>query len=1282
MKKLLLLFSILFAVASLYAQNKDQVNEWMEKANSAKEQGYYQEATKYFELINGVYEKQNIKGDEYEEILISLTICYENLGEFEKAVKYGTKTLEIIKEIRGDNNPDYATILFSLAMDYSELHYYNKAIEYGTKAMEIRKEIFGETNPDYAISLNLLALFYSQNRNYEKAVELYLKAIEINKIALGENSSFFVSSWSNIAYNYSLLGDYAKAVEYGLKSIEINKETLGENHPSFAKSLNELANYYFQSGNYNKAKEYVTKAIGIQKKVLGETHPDYATSLNNLARCYSKLGNYEKAIEYGNAVSEVLLKSLGDNHPDYATSLSNLAGDYFLTGDFDKAIELGLKALNIVKTILGETHPDYASSMTSLSVYYSYLGELGKAREFGEKALDIAKTIFGEKHPEYATSLANLASVYSNLGDYTKSIEYGKMAIEIRKDILGEMHPDYAASINNLFCDYLKLGDFDLAKEYGIKSVEIIKTVYGKNHPQYATALNNLATYYSDIGDYTKAIEYGNRAMEIRKTILGETHPDYLVSLNNLALCYSTFGDFDKAIEYGTEAMEKTKIIFGDKHPFYANTLTNLAIYYSNFGNYTIAIEYVTKASEILKSTLGEQHPNYITALSNLSLYHSYLGDYDKAIEYGNMAMEYFKNTRGEKSPFYALLLNNLAGCYSGAGNYINAIEYGTKALEIRKDILGEMHPDYAISLSNLASYCTKLGEYSKALEYRQKSLTLKQSNILHLFGSLPSHQRTIYWSKHSIAFTDIYPSFSYKYHINNASDLYDKSALFAKGLLLTTEMEINRLVQNSGDEEAMKLFEELSHNRLQLQKLYETPIAKRNLNADSLAHVADQIEKRLIERSNVYGDFTHQLHTTWKDVHEVLNDDEMAVEFLSFYVDESDTLMFMVAALTLRKDNVEPKFIPLFELKQLLDIDDAEHTLSPKLTELVWIPLQKEMQGIRRIYFSPAGVLHKIAIENAPGMEDYEMYRLSTTREIIDMKAAATSVGGTGSTAALYGGVDYETLSGTESVSANEKKADAPTDGLSQDLSLYLHRSFVDSLNLRGQKVSYLPSTLTEVKNIQASLEETHRTVKVYVGPEATETSVKSLSGHAPNILHFATHGFYFTEKQARRKDNLRFIANDDQPGGNAEDKSLTRSGLFMAGANKVLEGENVPMDCDDGILTAQEISRLDLRGTDLVVLSACETGEGDLMQGEGVFGLQRSFKKAGAKTIVMSLWKVSDFPTEMLMTEFYKNICKGQSKHESLRHAQQAVREYKDSGGNYLFQNPHYWAGFVMLD
>ena len=239
-----------------------------------------------------------------------------------------------------------------------------------------------------------------------------------------------------------------------------------------------------------------------------------------------------------------------------------------------------------------------------------------------------------------------------------------------------------------------------------------------------------------------------------------------------------------------------------------------------------------------------------------------------------------------------------------------------------------------------------------------------------------------------------------------------------------------------------------------------------------------------------------------------------------------------------------------------------------------------------------------------------------------------------------------------------------------------------MDSLKLRGKNISYLPGTLREVQNIKMYFEDNNITVTTFVGKAATETSVKSISNQNTSILHIATHGFYYTEPRANKENDLHFMIHSSDDNRYLEERMLTRSGLLFAGANKTLKGIDIPLGNDDGILTALEISQLDLRNVNLVVLSACETGTGEIAQGEGVFGLQRGFKKAGVKSILMSLWDVNDITTEMLMTEFYKNICEGKSKRESLRLAQKKVREYRDPDGIFLFQDPQYWAGFILLD
>ena len=886
------------------------------------------------------------------------------------------------------------------------------------------------------------------------------------------------------------------------------------------------------------------------------------------------------------------------------------------------------------------------------------------------------------KDENYGFIINSLAVCHSNLNDYAKAVELGTKAMEIYRETLGEKHPYYATSLSNLANYFFYLRDYAKALEMGTKAMEIYRETLGEKHPDYAQSLNNLTIYYSHLGDYAKAVEMATKAMEIRRETLGEKHPDFALSLSNLASYYYYLNDYAEAVEIGTKAMEIRRETLGEKHPDFALSLSNLASYYHSLGDYTKAVEIGTKAMEIRRETLGEKDPDYATSLNNLANCYYSLGDYTKAVKMGTKAMEIRRETLGEKDPDYALSLNNLASYYSDLGDYAKAVELGTKALEIQREVFGEKHPDYATSLNNLANYYYYLGDYTKMLKYYDENISIKQSNTLQQFTGLTTSQRSLFWAKESYQFTDVYPSFIFLSHAKTAPDLYDKSALFAKGLLLSTEIEMNRLIQESGDEEALRMFEELQKNRMQLQKLYEIPISERNINTDSLAQVVDLQEQALVKRSQVYGDFTRKLRTTWQDVQGALKDDEIAVEFLSFNVLDSDSTM--VAALTLRKDNAEPKFIPLFEQRQLQEASDQQYYHCPEVTALVWQPLQLELQGIKRIYFSPAGALHNIGIEYAPGMENYEMYRLSTTREVLGREKGTSpnpSQGGERVVASLFGGVDYNASLGNSGIPPSEGPGEV-------SVSIALHRSLIDSLDVRGMTAKELPGTLDEVKNIKASFDKKRQTATMTTGKEATETSIKTLSAHSPRILHIATHGFYLTEDRAdyaRNQEKLRFLIGYDSPslgGGKGEvtheDKALTRSGLLMAGANGTLHGEDIPMDVDDGVLTAQEISRLDLRGVDLVVLSACKTGNGDINQGEGVFGLQRGFKKAGAQTIVMSLWEVDDKATQILMTAFYDNMLQGQSKRDAFQNAQQHLRTVEN--GHY--DEPKYWAAFILLD
>ena len=346
-------------------------------------------------------------------------------------------------------------------------------------------------------------------------------------------------------------------------------------------------------------------------------------------------------------------------------------------------------------------------------------------------------------------------------------------------------------------------------------------------------------------------------------------------------------------------------------------------------------------------------------------------------------------------------------------------------------------------------------------------------------------------------------------------------------------------------------------------------------------------------------------------------------------------------------------------------------------MTNLVWGKLKEELAGVKNVYFSPSGELNNIGIEYLPYWdgkhilsEKMNYYRLTSTREIVKSHSSHSVLD-----ASVYGGIVYD-VSPKSKLTGQESSIER--------LALSASRSLtpIDSIGLTRGDCDFLPGSKVEAEAISAILSSNNIQNDLIEGEYGTEESFKELSESHKSLIHIATHGFYWTERDAEKAadrlgiESFSFMKNRDSKIPK-EDKALTRSGLLFAGAKNTMDGREIPIDVEDGILTAKDISRMDLRGTDLVVISACQSGLGDIT-GDGVFGLQRGFKKAGVRSIIMSLWKVDDDATKIMMTRFYSNLVKGRSKYESFREAQTYLRKY-DKG---KFNTPYCYAAFVLLD
>ena len=1028
----------------------------------------------------------------------------------------------------------------------------------------------------------------------------------------------------NIGRCYSELQNYEEAIEYSQPILSYLDKN--NNDEVEAEVFHVIGNYYVELCDYAKALAHLQRSLLIREKVYGYEHPDYAASLYNIASCYRDLGDYSKALEYFQQCLAICGKVYGTEHPSYAVSLNDIGMCCAYLSDYVRALEFFQQSLAIKEKVYGREHSSYAASLDNIGVVYRELGDYVKALECQQQSLAILEKVLGKEHPNYATNLNSIGSCYDDLGDYAKALEYFQQALTIREKVLGKEHPDYAVSLHSIGSCYENLGDYAKALEYFQQSLAIDERVFGKEHPDYAVSLHSIGMCYRNLGDYAKALEYLQQSLAIKENVLGKVHPSYAVDLNNIGLCYDDLGDDAKALEFFQQALTIWEKVYGREHSDYAMGLNNVGGCYDDLGDDTKALEYFQQALTIWEKVYGREHP------------------------------------------YYAMGLNNIGKCYVDLGDYTKALEYLQQSLAIKEKVYGREHPDYAMSLNKIGLCYSELGDYIKASEFFSSYSVATSSFVTHSFLSLSESQRALFW--------EMYSQFFSNYLFDRATTISSpemnrtafNGALLGKGLLLNAETEMRKLILESGDEEALRMYNEVQESRVKLDRLYENPVGKKDA-IDSLNNDIEKRQQELMKRSKVFGDYTRNLALKWTDVQAALGKKDIAIEFETYT--HQDTTFYI--ALTLRPGYTEPHLVELFNSKDLGQINPRRYYTATSMTNLVWGKLTEELNGVQNVYFSPAGELNNIGIEyllDKDGKhlisEKRNYYRLTSTREL-----AKEHLGKKMTDATLYGGIRYD-ISPSTNLTGEETE--------SERLALTATRSWMpmDSLSVTRGGWVYLPGTKEEAEAISSTLSSKKVQNNLLEGENGTEESFKALSGAKKDVIHIATHGFYWTETEAARSgmETSSFML-DGESQAPKEDKALTRSGLLFAGAQNAFEGKDIPIDVEDGILTAKDISRMDLRGTDLVVISACQSGLGEVT-GDGVFGLQRGFKKAGVQSIVMSLWEVSDEATKIMMTRFYENLAKGRSKYDSFREAQSYLRKYEKG----RYDEPEFYAAFVLLD
>ena len=917
----------------------------------------------------------------------------------------------------------------------------------------------------------------------------------------------------------------------------------------------------------------------------------------------------------------------------------------------------------------GPRDTTYAELINTIAVEYVDKEKYQEALPYALQAAALYKTLNCPE--EQVEAIENVAVTYYWMYDYPSAIVWEEQAVDLYRRLMPDKKEELAYALNLLSIYHVEAHQLEGTVELLEESAAIYKELYGENSMEYARSLANLGVTLSNYGREVEGLAYFERSLDILGIVLGEESDDYIHTALNLAAAFNEMSFYEKAVkicEKVERVMERKEI--GTKEQSMCKNY--LARAYNGLGYDDKAVEIEEQEVALLHSTRKETDLEYITALHNLAVY-LMSSDLARSLDLELKVLDLRKRLLGESHILTIGSRNVLAQIYSRMGDNDKAEDLAKGSLALVVNHYGKTGQYYPSVLYNYGAFSFLNGHYDNTVDAMSNYVNYSSGMILEYFTGLNAGNRHDFWNKYAKVFTRELPYFTYYSGDGRFAPVLYDGMLLSKGLLLSADTQLRETILNSGDTVLLATYERLNDMRDQMEKAYaQAAQGDTTVNVDSLAQLVDQQEQLLVRQSAAVGDFTKNLRVKWQDVQAALKPEDLAIEFVRCPID-NDSVVYL--AVTLRADSRQPAVYRLFEEKEIANMSYDDGQIATRLFE----PLAGELDGISNIYFSPDGELYNKAIENLPAgyrglyLSDlWNFYRLSSTRELAIQHH--TSKAGN---AVVYGGIRYD--ADVNRMAANSPYVSQRSRSL-DDMPLV-----ADSLHLRAGAF-YLPATKTEAEGVEKTLSAHHISTLLKTDTLATERSFKELSGQGIGMLHVATHGFYWTEREATKMSKMSFLQQTSGRSADSEDKMLTRSGLLFAGANHVLKGRTLPEAIDDGILTAKEISQMDLRGLDLVVLSACQTGLGEI-KGDGVFGLQRGFKKAGANTLLMTLWKVDDDATRLLMTHFYELLMSGHKKNVALRMAQHAVRTYTvggdpSSADSHPYEAPQFWAAFILLD
>jgi tetratricopeptide (TPR) repeat protein/CHAT domain-containing protein len=970
---------------------------------------------------------------------------------------------------------------------------------------------------------------------------------------------------------------------------------------------------------------------------------DKVEAMNAQILALYRQGQYSQALDLAIKALQFAEETLGPESSATADCLNDLGGMYQNMGNYTNAEAMFKRGLEIREKVLGPEHPFTARNLNNLGVLYTLMGRYTNAEPLLQRALAINEKVVGPESRATAVSLSSLGNLYQAVGDYTRSAVYAERVLVMARDSYGPNSTETATAMNNLAVMDIYMGAYGKAEPLLQQVLAIQEKLLGPDHPYTGRTLQALGTVYSYMGDFAKSESYYQRALDVQEKNPGPDHPDTARTLAALGMLYMDMGDYGKALPMYLRALQIQEKVLGPQHPDVANTLGKLAGLYEKSGNWAQADELDQRVLSIDEKVLGPEHPETAVALMNLGALYERMGDLPKAESYDKQALAIQEKVLGPEHPDVAASLNNLASVYLKMGDADKAVPLFRRSLEIDKTVLGPDHPTTALHLANIATVYFDLHQTNEALAYADEAERSRLDLLENILSFTSEQQRLNYEAQ-----IDPYVIFA---SLNDASRTA-MAVLRHKGVVLDSLLEDQVVALASHDPEDQKLIEQLGPAKQQLMQLLITApkdfkpetLQSRADMRDRLSRQIEELQGELAQKVAGFGRARGALTVTVQQVQKSIPAGASLVEFIYYdrYLGHQQWEKSYGAVVIASTGS--PKWACLGSAANLglnvLALQQAVRDSKPsdevklskalhRLYDQMWKPLEALFpKDTKIVIISPDGALNFVSFATLLTSDDrflaqkYSVRYVASGRDLLRKTVKSSS-----QNMVVFAAPDY---------TAGGQTAPAET----------------------GLQLVPLPYFAKNAADLEVQAGKWDWPVAVYSGTNATESKVRGI--RSPRILHFSTHGFFLPEAikgpDPFSISSLSLDANHSRPRVILINP-MYRSGIALAGAQVTLDawqrGEVPPTD-NDGILTAEEVGSLDLQGTWLVVLSACDTGVGQSRFGEGVMGLRRGFVQAGAQNLLMTLWPVYDVPSGELMLNFYSKLHEDNNPPEALAEVQ----------------------------